>query len=202
MAISQAHSFAISTLSTISALLLLGCARSPIEAANSPASEQVTPTVTTSAPPVQASPSPQVVAQNSSEPRSVADQFFKAYVLEKTPWQQLQTYLDPDTYAQLSQLKGYDSDPFTNAQEPAFDYTLGDAQMQGDTAEVEIRFKIGSRQPLPTEFGNPKTVILQNNNGQWQIENIIYSAATDPSGQPNDLLHGWMDNQKALITNQ
>lgn len=200
MAISTS-SLAISTLSVFTSLFLLGCARSPIDAAvSSPAPNQaVAPTTTASAPPTQVSSAPQIVAQNSDEPRSVVDQFYQAYVFQKISWRQLQSYIDPDTYQQMSQFKGYDSDPFAATQERVFDYLIEDSRVTGNTAEVEIRFKTGSRAPMPN-FGRAITVVLQNNAGQWQIKNMIYG--TDSTGKPDDLLHGWMESQKYLIINQ
>ena len=194
-------SLAISTLSAFSALLLLGCMRSPIHAAaNSFASDQaVAPTATASTPSIQTPPAPQIVAQNSDEPHAVVDQFYQAYVFQKISWRQLQSYIDPDTYQQMSQFKGYDSDPFAATQEGIFDYLIEDSRVTGNTAEVDIRFKTGSRAPSPN-FGRAITVVLQNNAGQWQIKNMIYG--TDSTGKPDDLLHSWMESQKYLIINQ
>jgi hypothetical protein len=197
-------------------LSLLGCANQSTNAASSSndnrsvATVPSSPTVTAATPPTAISqpttdPSPslrvadQVADQGKSEPRAVVDQFYQAYVLEKTPWQQLQEYLDPDTYQQLSQFKAYDSDPFAATQERVYEYSIDGSRITGNTAEVDIRFKTGGRAPSP-DFGRSITVVLQNNDGQWQIKNMIYG--TDTAGQPNDLLHSWVEDQKALVINQ
>lgn len=127
------------------------------------------------------------LTQTSSNPRSVVDQFYKAYVANKY-WRNLKDLIDPATYNQLSRVKMFDVEPFTEAQVPTWSYTIGKSRIKGNQAEVPIRLMVGLR---GAEAPRNLTIVLRKNTNRWQIRNVIYSAKPLPSGEPNDLLHLW-----------
>lgn len=180
-------------LITITPLILVSCSKQSVHSSVAPTSHAVasqpsTPPVVVVSP--TSSPSAPAGQQDGSDPRSVVDQFYNAYVFQQKTWEQLKDYLDPNTYQQLSQVTQFDADPITNAQVPTHEYRLGESRITGDTAEVIVRLKVELRQP-PPNFNREMTVVLQNYQGRWQIQNIIYSPEPLPSGEPNDLLHIW-----------
>ena len=174
-------------LSSLVALVLVGCSGSPQPAISPTHSDQLSVSSSPSDPNHSSEPTSE---PTNADPRTVVDRFYHEYIVREAPWQVLQAYIDPETYEQLSQVTLFDADPITNAQVPVWEYAVGDARITGDTAQVEVQLKVELRQPPPT-FNRQMTVVLQNNSGQWQIRNIIYAPEPLPSGEPNDLLHIW-----------
>lgn len=127
------------------------------------------------------------LTQAQSHPRSVVDQFYKAYVANQY-WRDLKDLIDPATYAQLSHVKMFDVEPFTDAQVQTWSYMIEQPRIKGNEARVPIRLMIGLRgASAPRDL----TIVLRKNGQRWQIQNVIYSTKPLPSGEPNDLLHLW-----------
>jgi Protein of unknown function (DUF3828) len=132
--------------------------------------------------------STQAEAQIFSNPRSVVEQFYRAYISQKIPWRdRLRAYIDPGTYQKIKSVN-FSINPFTGTQVQTFDYRLGQLKIMANKAEVEVLLKSDLRKP-PQSFNHRVTVILQRNQMRWQIQNVIYSSKLDDAGQPDDLLH-------------
>lgn len=127
------------------------------------------------------------LTQTQPNPRSVVDQFYKRYVANKY-WRDLKDLIDPATYDQLSRVKMFDVEPFTDAQVRTWSYTIAKPRIKGNQAEVPIRLMIGLHR---AEAPKNLTIVLRKNADRWQIRNVVYSAKPLPSGEPNDLLHLW-----------
>ncbi|MCU0548887.1 MAG: DUF3828 domain-containing protein [Leptolyngbya sp. Prado105] len=128
------------------------------------------------------------LTQARSTPRSTVDQFYKAYVSRDQLWRDLKQFIDPATYAQLSRVKIFDVEPFTDSQARVWSYTIGKPQIKGNEARVPLRLMVGLRR---AEAPRNLTIVLRKNGDLWQIRNVIYSTKPLPSGEPFDLLHLW-----------
>lgn len=137
---------------------------------------------------------PKQLSSTQADPKIVVDRFYREYVNGKY-WRDLKTWVDPATYDQLSRVKMFDVEPFTDAQVNTWSYTIGKPRIKGKQAEVPVRLMVGLRR---AEAARNLTIVLRNNSGRWQIRNVIYSPKPLPSGEPNDLLHLWKPSKSAL----